>query len=258
MDILKTASSGPFQVLEKIVRSHPLIYFLVRYLIRFTNIFEEDAHGVKYLKLGKKINIMDVGASDGVASKFFKNNLNVNKILCFEPNKPYVKVLKNLRLKNLLIYEYGISYSNKIFKVFYPRYKFFGKNFDLITYTFYKKKDLIKQIEMDFKFKNDITVVQKSIKLKKIKNIKYKISLIKIDVNGHEFSVIKGLQNIIRKDKPVLLVETDNNINKIESFLKKFNYNKYAFSKNKKSFEKIKNRYPLNTYFLQNFHLNQF
>ena len=82
---------------------------------------------------------------------------------------------------------------------------------------------------MDFKFKNDITVVQKSIKLKKIKNIKYKISLIKIDVNGHEFSVIKGLQNIIRKDKPVLLVETDNNINKIESFLKKFNYNKYAF-----------------------------
>ena len=55
MDILKTASSGPFQVLEKIVRSHPLIYFLVRYLIRFTNIFEEDAHGVKYLKLGKKL-----------------------------------------------------------------------------------------------------------------------------------------------------------------------------------------------------------
>ena len=175
MNISKTASSGLFQVLEKIIRSHPLVYFLVRYLIRYTNIFEDDAHGVKYLNLGKKINIIDVGASDGVASKFFKNNLSTNKILCYEPNKPYVKILKNLKLSNLLIYDYGISKQNKNFKVFFPRYKFFNKNLDLITYTFYNKKDLIKQIEADFKFKKGISIIQTSINLKKLKilNIKF-------------------------------------------------------------------------------------
>ena len=47
-----------------------------------------------------------------------------------------------------------------------------------------------------------------------------KISLIKIDVNGHELSVIKGLNNIIKKDKPALIVETDKNINKINKYLK--------------------------------------
>ena len=256
MNISKTASSGLFQVLEKIIRSHPLVYFLVRYLIRYTNIFEDDAHGVKYLNLGKKINIIDVGASDGVASKFFKNNLSTNKILCYEPNKPYVKILKNLKLSNLLIYDYGISKQNKNLKVFFPRYKFFKKNLDLITYTFYNKKDLIKQIETDFRFKKGISIIQTSINLKKIKNVKYKISLVKIDVNGHEYSVVKGLENIIKKDKPVLIIETDKNIKKIERFLKKFKYKQYSFSKRKKNFEKIKNKYPLNTYFLQNQHLN--
>ena len=38
--------------------------------------------------------------------------------------------------------------------------------------------------------------------------------------------------------------------------IKKLNYKKYSFSKNKKVFEVIKNRYPLNTYFLQNYHIN--
>ena len=138
MNISKTANSGFLKVLEKVIRSHPLIYFLVRYLIRYTNIFEDDAHGVKYLNLGEKINIIDVGASDGVATKFFKNNLNTNKILCFEPYKPYVNILNNLQMGNLLVYAYGISDSNKKFQVFYPRYKIFGIHFDLITYTFYK------------------------------------------------------------------------------------------------------------------------
>ena len=32
--------------------------------------------------------------------------------------------------------------------------------------------------------------------------MKHKISLVKIDVNGHEYSVVQGLRNIIKKDKP--------------------------------------------------------
>lgn len=256
MNISKTASSGFFKLIEKIVRSHPLVYFFVRYLVRFTNIFEDDAHGVKYLNLGKKINIIDVGASDGVAAKFFSSNLVTNKILCFEPNKPYINILRNLKLNNLKVMPYGISESAKKFKVFYPRYNFFGSYFDLITYTFYNKKDLVRQINLDFKFKGSISIIETSINLKRIKKIPFKISLIKIDVNGHELSVIRGLKYILRRDKPALIVETDKNIKKIEFFLKKINYKKYLFSKKRKTFEIIKNKYPLNTYFLQNCHLN--
>ena len=233
MRISKTASSGVFKYLEKIIRSHPLVYLIFRYFIRYTNFFEDDAHGVSYLNLDKKINIIDVGASDGIASKFFMKKLNVSNILCFEPNIPYVKILKKLDYKNMRVYDYGIGEKNTNHKVFYPRYQFFKKNFDLVTYTFYDKKELQKQINLDFKFKKNINIVQKEIFLKKIGKLNLKISLIKIDVNGHELSVVKGLKNIIKKDKPALIIETDKNINKINDYLEKLNYKKYSFLRKK-------------------------
>jgi FkbM family methyltransferase len=38
--------------------------------------------------------------------------------------------------------------------------------------------------------------------------IKHKISLIKIDAEGHEPSVFQGVQNLLKRDKPTLIVET--------------------------------------------------
>ena len=249
-------NSGFLSILEKIVRSHPLVYFITRYFIRYTNIFEQDANGVSYIKMSKKVNIIDVGASDGIASKFFSRKLNVNKIICYEPYIPYVKILKKLNIKNIKVKPYGIDKFNKYYDIYFPRYKFFSKNLDLITYTFYNKKKLIEQIDLDFLFKSNIEIIKQKIYLKKIGKIKTKIDLIKIDVNGHELSVVKGLNQIIKKDRPALIIETGDDITSIEKYLKKYGFNKYFFSNKKHKFFKIKNYYPLNTYFLQKKHLS--
>ena len=85
---------GFFSVLEKIVRAHPLIYIILGNCA-FTNIFEKDFDGLKLLQIDRnKLNIIDVGASDGIASKFFNNNLNVGTIYCYEPNEYFLKILK--------------------------------------------------------------------------------------------------------------------------------------------------------------------
>ena len=140
-------NTGFLYFLEKIVRSHPLIYFIIRRFIIYTKIFEEDANGVIFLNLPKNVTVIDVGASDGIASKFFNRKLKINKIICFEPYKPYAKILKKLNIKNLKINTYGIGQYNKFYEVFFPRYKFFSKNFDAIpslaptsiTVTFFGK-----------------------------------------------------------------------------------------------------------------------
>ena len=44
-------NSGFLNLCEKIIRRHPLIYFFVRKFIRYTNIFEEDAIGIKKNKI---------------------------------------------------------------------------------------------------------------------------------------------------------------------------------------------------------------
>ena len=42
-------NSGLINFFEKIIRHHPLVYYIARNFIRYTNIFEEDANGVSYL-----------------------------------------------------------------------------------------------------------------------------------------------------------------------------------------------------------------
>ena len=77
-----------------------------------TKIFEIDFEGIKLVNLKKNMTILDIGASDGIASKFFLNNLSVKRIYCFEPDKTFVKILRNLKLKKLIIRPYGIGIKN--------------------------------------------------------------------------------------------------------------------------------------------------
>jgi FkbM family methyltransferase len=244
-------NSGLLFFFEKITRSHPLLYYVIRGLIRFTNIFEEDAKGVKYLSFKDKINVIDVGASDGIAAKFFISNLNINKVICYEPYKPYVDKIKKIKNNKIIIKPFAIGEKNENLKVYFPRYNFFGKNLDLITYTYYDKKNLHKQIKLDFKFDRNITIVKNVLKISKFTIPKKKIDLIKIDVNGFELSVLKSMIKCIKRDRPVLLLETGNDINKINNLLKKLSYKQYKFDLNLKKFKYIKNgKYPLNTYFI--------
>ena len=248
--------SGFLYLFEKIIRSHPLLYYFFRALVRFTNIFEEDFNGIKLIKFRNKTNIIDVGASDGIASKFFYKNLNTNNIICFEPDINYIQILKKLNLKGITIKPYAIGDKNSSKSIFFPRYKFFNRELNLITYTHYDKDFLKQQIKLDFKFRKNITIVQKKIFIKKITKFKIKIDLIKIDTNGFELQVLKGLIKIINKNKPAIILESNQDIKKIEKILRKLSYRSYYFSTSKNELEKVKNKYPLNTFFLQKKHIN--
>ncbi len=250
----KLATSGYLSFFEKIVRAHPLIYIFFRSLVRFTNIFERDFDGIKLLKFNKKINIIDVGASDGIATKFLRKNLKCNKIWCFEPDPNYVAILKKINIKNLTVKPFGIGNKNSSTNVFIPRYKLFNKNFDIISYTGYDYKFMHHMLK-DFIFKKNIFIIKKKIFIKKIIKIKHKIDLIKIDTNGHELSVIKGLLKFIKRDKPALIVEENYDSNKITNLLKTYSYKGYYYSITKKKFELKKNKDTLNRYYLQKKHL---
>lgn len=242
---------GILNLFEKIIRSHPLIYIFCRSLIRYSNIFEKDFDGLKLLDFKKKINIIDVGASDGISAKFFNNNLNVNKIICFEPYKKYYKILKSsYNLKNLLVKPYAIGNKPEIKKIFYPRYDLFGKKFDIITYTHYDK-NLLKHHMKDFIFRKNLGIVSDKIKIKKIKNFSLKIDLIKIDTNGYEFNIIKGLTNVIKKYRPVLILEINKDKRKIIKLLNKFNYQFFYYSSKQNKFVKKFQSHTSNLFFLQ-------
>ena len=116
---------------EKIIRKIPIIYFFLRSIVRFINYFENDFFYLKRIFKKKKINIIDIGASDGISALFFLRNLNPNKIFCYEPQKVFFEKLKNLKKKysNLFIFNYGLGNMNSSSDIYIPYFYFFLKNF---------------------------------------------------------------------------------------------------------------------------------
>lgn len=257
-DITQT---GILSYLERLSRSHPYIYYFARKIAFHLNIFEREFDGVKKIKFTqKKINLIDVGASDGIAIKYINKLKPLNYIYAFEPNKLYYKQLINLKIKfqNLRTYCFGLSEKKKVHIVFIPSFKFLGKIYYMITYTFYNLKELKHNLKINFTFKHNIKIKKFKIKLDKFSYFDQKIDLVKLDVNGHEFSVIKGLKKLLLKDKPALILEELKNIDKIEFFLKKYKYKCYYYDVNNRKLVKKenKNKKNLNFYFLQKKHLN--
>ena len=174
---------GFLGLIEKYVRKFIIIYYFIRSIAIKFDIFEEDFKILKEIYKDKKINIIDIGASDGISANFFIKNLNVNNIYCFEPHFLFIKKLKKLKKKyqNIKIFNYGISTSNESIKVYIPKIFFFGKSLYLYTYTFYNLIELKKQIKLDFLNYKKIIVEEAILKLKKFKIINKNIHLIKFD-----------------------------------------------------------------------------
>jgi len=248
------AQVGLLSYFEKIIRSHPLVYIFIRSIVRFTNIFEKDFDGIKLLKFEKKINIIDVGASDGVATKFFNNNLDTGTVFCFEPNPYYYKLLKKINFLNVIVKPYAIGTNNTFRYVYYPRYKFLNKNYDIISYACYGRKNAESWIS-DFKFKKNLLIIKKKIYMKKVGKIQKKIGLIKVDTNGNELAVIKALLKIIKKNKPAMIVEIGSHIPSVDKILKKYSYKGYYYSVEKEKFVEKGKKSTLNKYYLQKEHL---
>ena len=64
--------------------------------------------------------------------------------------------------------------------------------------------------------------------------------MIKIDTNGSEVEIVETLLPLIKRDKPVLIIE-NNNIKKINDKLKKYKYKKYCIVNKKLIIHKNQN-----------------
>ncbi len=256
-DITQT---GILSFFERISRSHPYIYFFARNLAFYLNIFEKEFEGIKKINFKKvKINFIDVGASDGIAIKYINKIKLLDNIYAFEPNKVYYKRLIKLKndFKNLKVFNFGLSNKKQKHTVFIPYINLFGKLYYMITYTFYDLKDLKHNLKINYIFKKQIKIERVKINLNTYENYRSKIDLVKIDVNGHELNVVKGIVRLIKKNKPAIILEELDNIEKIEQFLGKYGYKCYYYNLKNKMLKKINKKNPqnLNYYFLQKNHI---
>ncbi len=220
--------------LVRLIEQNPNLNLLIYNNIKYLNFFlphEKDYLGMKKIcKNNLNKIILDIGANLGISSMGFRQMGFKNKIYIFEPNpiifKNYLlnikKSYKNIYLKNLALGE-----KNKIKDFYIPYYKkksihYFG-SFD--------KSYVDNSLKMTFpNLISKIKIKKKKIKINKFDNLNLKIKphFIKIDVEGYDYFVLKGLSRTIKKYKPIFLIEYNKeNFMQIANFLK--NYEKYIY-----------------------------
>lgn len=192
----------------------------------------------------EKINFInffiDVGAHKGETYKLFEKNFEINEFHSFEASPLNYKLLENfksnLKKKNLFIYNKAVS-DNEDEVDFFQLEETSSSTMNRLNLDsqYYKKKNKLLNL---FRFKKNFniqTIKIKPILLSKFIN-KRKITIIdilKIDTEGNEYRVIKGLGDDIKKIKYIYfehhfddMIKKGYTLSEINSYLLKFNFRK--------------------------------
>ena len=140
--------------------------------------------------------ILDIGANVGVTSMFFASINSKARIISFEPHPDtFKKAIENLKLntfRNIEIINTGLGEKRDNLKLYEVNEHNPGMN-------------RLLAIEKDLPFK--IVEINTLDDILMARNIS-KVDVIKLDVEGFEYAVLKGAKEIINS-KPVLFIELD-------------------------------------------------
>ena len=177
----------------------------------------------------KNIVYVDIGTNEGNFLDFLSSFCNFKKIICFEPIKELTDKIDTKKYSNkILIHNIALSNNNSI-KNFYQ--------YDISSQSsLYQQNNLFKSLK---KLKKKIRV--KTVKFDDKFNDHRNIDFCKIDVQGEELNVLKGMKkNLTNKKITLIKIEisfieryrgSKSNFLSIINYLSKFGYYLISISK---------------------------
>ncbi len=219
------------KTLENFIRKNFYLYFIfISFYKRFPNLFPFlEKKKYKFLKKSIFKNVLDVGCNNFQTLKIMRN---INENLNFYLFDPIIK--NNKKTSKIKIFNFALSDKKGKKMLLMPFYK----NINLDSLNSFELKNINKYKE---KYLNnlDIKIKKKLVKTVTIDSLNLKSDFIKLDVEDHEYEVLKGGIKHLKTNKPIILLENNNKIKKISLFLKSLNFEPYqlfenSFVKNKK------------------------
>lgn len=164
--------------------------------------------------------VLDIGANYAYYTERMANLCKKGKVYAFEPI-PFTaevaqKIIKKLRLDNVVFYQKGVSNKRETVKFSVPKLDF-GAISAGQAHIGTRNNDLIKGSEFHISdnyetFDCEVVDIDTFL-LPSLKNLTF----IKIDIEGAEYFALQGMKNTLLQFKPVILIEI------VSLFLKSFN-----------------------------------
>ena len=222
----------------------------------FVYSYSDPIYGIFSLNLKNWV-MIDIGANVGTYS-LACTAAGAKKIYSIEPGNTFEKLNNNVKLNNLekiiSTFNFGIANFEGNMR-WYEELSNIGNAHlvkDITDIDLSKTNTLLNNKFMEVKVKKLTSFIKEN-------NIN-KIDLIKIDVEGMENEILESIEEIIKFQKPIFLIETHrimsdivghDCITPIFNRMYKLNYESYHFNGNK--FEKfIYPNFPMDTFFIPN------
>jgi len=201
--------------------------------IYMNNIYEEDIMDLFYKYIKKEDVVFDIGANIGYHSLFISKIVgDKGKVYSFEPIKNLTEQLEKSinknNITNININNIAVGNSNYETDIYLNEENIGGSS--LVNKSFKnKEKIIVKKLD--------------GIYFNKIK----KLNFVKIDVEGFEYEVLLGMEKLINKFKPKIILEyspilyKNNDDLNIINFLKKIGYKLYDIDNNMKMIKNPEN-----------------
>ena len=146
----------------------------------------------------KSINVIDVGGHKGETLYFFLKNFNIGKLFVFEPNKSlYEFLIKKFKQKNIFIFNYGVGLKNekKKLNISIDSASSTINNINMNTNYFKRKKKFL-TLRNNSSYFVDVQEINLINLSEFILNKEDKIDVLKIDTEGYEFNILKGINKL--------------------------------------------------------------
>ncbi|QWE10886.1 FkbM family methyltransferase [Polynucleobacter sp. es-EL-1] len=180
--------------------------------MKYTNRLDKELKHISNLIKDARVAI-DVGANRGVYA--FHLSKIFNEVIVFEPQKWCIDIIKDAEIKNIKLFNYGLSNTVGMTKIYTP----------------------LDPNKMPIDAFASLRPIENSIEnIIPINRLDYydfsNVDFIKIDVEGHEYEVLEGAIETLKRNKPLLLVEIEQrhqtrNIIEVFNFLSSIGYSGY-------------------------------
>lgn len=215
--------------ISNILDRHPGLFYRAKYWDLFLHkklkiLYERDFKLLQSLIHKSDPTIIDVGANIGQSIIDFSILFPSSKIISFEANKnlkDYLEFVSKHAECSVEIILKGLSRVESTKTLYIPIrnsvYIFGEASFDKTEFFRNGLENRIGKYNIDSI--NVSTLI--------FDNLKIKPDIIKIDVQGHEFSVLQGMTETINFGKPVFIIERSCNDLEIIHFLSRYSYQFY-------------------------------
>ena len=242
--MLKFLKYRIIKFLEKIPFIQLFAYNNLSYF-KFLFPHDKDYYALKLLfKNNEKRAFVDVGGNIGLSTIGFRElGYKNNNIYVFEPDKKlYKNYLLNLKkyYKKIFLFNFGLSQKNEekiLYKAYYNNlFLHFNNSFSL-NYIKKKIRSNYPKKYQRFSYQKEKLILKNFDNL----NLKNNICFVKIDVEGLDHIVLRGMKKTIKKQKPIILIEYNNsNFNSVYKILKS-RYFCYFYMLEMNSLKKLNN-----------------